>query len=180
MMSSVEQLTNAHDAMPLVHLSPLTVAQVAEYKKLLDDNIEHFSQFNNMHKNRDTSIAKLTEEMNAGQKHRFGIYTADGSLVGIISYVPMPSFGAADKITKKENVEIGYLLAKSATGEGYMTSALTQLLTQLEASGKYFEAVAYVHIDNNASAQVLKRCGFKNGVLMDQKMRMFTKRLDIA
>lgn len=57
------------------------------------------------------------------------------------------------------DIEIGYLLKKSAWGKGYATEATQRLLQFAFEETPLKEVVATIDIENTASQRVLKKCG---------------------
>ena len=64
------------------------------------------------------------------------------------------------------NVEIGYLLKRSAWGKGYATEACTRLLKFAFEESPLMEIVAVTHPENAASQNVLRKSG-----LLEEGMR---------
>lgn len=63
-----------------------------------------------------------------------------------------------DKIPEG-NIEIGYILKKSAWGEGYATEACKRLLKFAFEESPLEEVVATIDAENTASRKVLEKCG---------------------
>ena len=57
------------------------------------------------------------------------------------------------------DIEIGYILKKSAWGKGYATEACERLLKFAFEEAPLEEVVAAIHPDNAASRRVLEKCG---------------------
>ena len=75
---------------------------------------------------------------------------SDGTAIGGIGFLSAPVDG---------EVEIGYGLAGSATGQGYATEGVRAVLAQLPQLGVR-RVVALTDVDNWASHRVLMRVGF--------------------
>ena len=90
-----------------------------------------------------------------GIQRPFGHYRitrkADGQAIGGIGFKGQPHDGCA---------EIGYGLAPSARGQGYVAEALTALLT-VAADHGVSRVVADTDKDNIASRRALERAGFR-------------------
>jgi [ribosomal protein S5]-alanine N-acetyltransferase len=110
----------------------------------------------------EASIAQDLEDMPRGEHLRLGLERADGgALVGTCSLF---SFHAASR-----RAEIGYALASSAWGRGYMHEALQALV------GHAFGALALNRLEadidprNAASARALERLGFRAEGLLRER-----------
>lgn len=78
-------------------------------------------------------------------------------------------------------INLGYLLAKSAWGHGYMVEALEALVVWFLARPDVYRVWATCDVENHASARVLKKAGFEfEGVLRqwDEKPNLGPGRRD--
>jgi RimJ/RimL family protein N-acetyltransferase len=81
--------------------------------------------------------------------------TANGRFIGMIE--PRPT---------SHGVEVGYVLARTEWGKGYMTEALTAVAHLVLAQPSVVRVWAYVDTDNAGSIRVLEKAGFvREGVL---------------
>ncbi|ART68813.1 GNAT family N-acetyltransferase [Mycobacterium dioxanotrophicus] len=73
----------------------------------------------------------------------------DGEAVGL----------AARRYRQPHEVELGYCLARDWWGPGLMSEAVAVLLDEIVRDTAVYRVSAFCHVDNAASAGVLRRCG---------------------
>ncbi|MFC1403293.1 MULTISPECIES: GNAT family N-acetyltransferase [Streptacidiphilus] len=88
----------------------------------------------------------------------------DGAAVGGVGFHGPPSRGS---------VEIGYDLAASARGNGYVTEAVRLLTAYALAGAGVGRVVAHTEPDNKASQAVLLRSGFQRDGVADDGLPRF-------
>lgn len=102
-------------------------------------------------------LADAARKSKPGIQERFAI-EVDGDLAGGIGYEPAGT--NKNSGVGEGAIEIGYWLGKPYWGQGYATRAVTELVALLAKIAPGRDVVAQVHVDNPASARVLKKCGF--------------------
>jgi RimJ/RimL family protein N-acetyltransferase len=74
--------------------------------------------------------------------------------------------GMIEARASDHGVELGYVLARSAWGNGYMAEAAQAVVDSALADPGVFRVWAYTHVDNSASRRVLEKIGMsREGVL---------------
>ena len=68
--------------------------------------------------------------------------------------------GMLEARSQGHSVEIGYVLARSHWGKGFMTEAVKSFTSYALAQPLVFRVQATCDIENTASARVLEKCGF--------------------
>jgi len=100
--------------------------------------------------------------MAGGEYLRFGIEQADtGALIGTCTLFSIN--------TTCRRTEVGYVLAKSAWGHGYMQEALHCLLGYGFSELKLTRVEADIDPRNHASARSLERLGFTRECLLRER-----------
>ena len=124
----------------------LTPADDVAYFGLQNDNLDYWREFGNAIDESEAAVTKRRLEHGNG---RFGIWLGD-KLIGMVGYS-----------TKRSNddVEIGILLTKQATGHGYATSAIKALTVY--AKSHFKRVYAEVEPNNERSIGLLLRAGYK-------------------
>jgi ribosomal-protein-alanine N-acetyltransferase len=97
------------------------------------------------------------EQLQAGAppewwSHLF-IHTADKALIGLGGYVGVPD--------PNGQVEIGYGIAPAYRGQGYATEAAQAMITNAFAHDSVQTVIAHTLAEQNASVQVLTKCGLR-------------------
>lgn len=125
------------------------------YFEAVDEDREHLSHHGDATARKYPNVKEVKERRLDDSEHiRLGIWD-ENSLKGSITAKPD---------LDKSEVEIGYWLRASATGNGYATIAVKPLTAFLNPT--YRRVFAEVHIDNSDSAKVLQRAGYiRTGVL---------------
>ena len=120
------------------------IEQNREFLEAWQGHIEYLRNVNDVLKNLEFRHAQIAKD--AGML--FGIYR-DGDLIGRIRFFIDPEYGC----------EIGFWLAKFATGKGYMSEALSALEKELFKFG--FDKITLDIDDGNTmSENVAKRNGY--------------------
>lgn len=134
---------------PEVILRWLDEGHSGRLHKLLQENRSHLTEHGDHREQVSASLDALRTELSASNALRFGIFVRD-ELIGRIDLVPVDP----------PRYSLGYWLAKSATGLGYATIAVTALIeyaaNELGASDIY----AGVTHGNGPSEALLRRTGF--------------------
>src|SRR5580692_3179345 len=137
-------LTTEQEGLVIRQLS--TEADDLAYFEAQNEDPEHITRFDNTLYKTLEDVKKARE--NTKEKLILGIWSGK-TLVGKVSFRPSEDGAEA---------EIGYWLRPSAVGKGYATLA-TKALTLFLIS-KYKRVFAEVHVDNQNSANVLRRAGY--------------------
>lgn len=74
--------------------------------------------------------------------------------------------------------EVGYALTSPAQGQGLMAPALEQLLAELFGRTALERLEARCSVENEASARVLERCGFRREGLLRGYFQLAGRRID--
>ena len=97
-------------------------------------------------------LESVDKEFKEGTKVDYGVYVENNYLGNI---------GLFDIDTKHKSAEIGYWLAKEATGKGYMTEAMATL------EKYFFEEIGlnrielFCDVDNDSSRRVAEKSGYQ-------------------
>ncbi|NOY54728.1 MAG: GNAT family N-acetyltransferase [Actinobacteria bacterium] len=74
--------------------------------------------------------------------------------------------GMIEARVSDHGVELGYVLARSAWGNGYMAEAAQAVVDSAFGDPDVFRVWAYTHVDNSASRRVMEKIGMsREGVL---------------
>ena len=128
------------DAQPLFELIDQNRPHLSQY---LDDTAAKYPDYNSV---RESILNHPNPE-----KLRFGLWDVD-VLVGMVHLRPM-----------NQIAELGYWIGSQYTGKGYVTTAARALCAYGFQELNLSSIIAFVHKDNQASQNVLKRCGFEGG-----------------
>jgi RimJ/RimL family protein N-acetyltransferase len=128
----------------------VTSADDEAYFAAIDVSREHLSQYGDTTSARYPTLGKVKESRALySNRLRLGIWAED-DFVGTIDARPNEA---------KSEAEIGFWLRADATGNGYATIALKALTDHLLPD--YKRILTEVHVDNDRSARVMRRAGFK-------------------
>lgn len=90
------------------------------------------------------------------KKNGFGLMPAylktDHSFIG---------WGGLKHLDNTNKIEVGYRLDKAYWGMGFATEITKAIIQYAQEQLKIKELVAITHVDNEASKNVLRKCGFK-------------------
>ena len=94
----------------------------------------------------------LSEQLIDAENERNWVITLrrNGGILGMISC----------RRPVSHSVEIGYCLGRRWWDMGYMSEAITLVLTELTADTSAFRVWATCHVDNSRSSRLLQRAGF--------------------
>jgi len=154
-------------------------SDITLYYRMLQDNAEHLYEFLppfliNVQREGDIKawFDRQNAEWNARNLFIFGAWNkVTGIYVGE-SYLANPNWDVP-------RIEVGYFLVKEFTGKGYATEAANAAIRYAFEHMKILRIDLRCAVDNTASIQVAKRCGFtqegcfrqhhrkKDGVLVD-------------
>jgi RimJ/RimL family protein N-acetyltransferase len=98
------------------------------------------------------TVEKTTEQQ--GRTIQWAIRNAAGVLIGGCGFDDF-------QLGKSHRAEVGYWLAKPYWGRGIMTAVVRRLCDLAFTEFGLVRIVAYVFVDNQASAKVLEKCGFQ-------------------
>lgn len=95
------------------------------------------------------------------------VWKTDDTFPWAITVKPDPVLvGMIEARVSDHGVELGYVLARSAWGNGYMTEATQVVVDNAFSDPDVFRVWAYTHVDNSASRRVLEKIGMsREGVL---------------
>jgi RimJ/RimL family protein N-acetyltransferase len=97
-------------------------------------------------------VEKTTEQL--GQPAHWSIRNENDNLIGRVGFNNF-------QVGNSHRAEIGYWLAKQYWGRGIMTAVVLKACEFAFAEFGLVKIVAHVFSDNEASAKVLEKCGFK-------------------
>ena len=140
--------------------------------ELIDRNREYLSQFGDETASK-YPVLELFEESIRNPKNpnrlRFGIWNAEGILVGSINLTP--------DVDDAQKGEIGYYLGKEFQGNGYMRRAVETLMNYAFNVLNYRELYGKVVKGNIASENVFVKLGYVKSEEVDDKV-IYTKRYE--
>jgi [ribosomal protein S5]-alanine N-acetyltransferase len=108
-------------------------------------------------KEAETFLASCIENWKSGDSFSYAIcLKMTGELIGMISIRDVPSF----------KPHFGYVLMKPYWGNGYVSEALSTLMSWAWAQPRIYRLWAFCDVDNPASARVMEKVGMtKEAVL---------------
>ena len=139
---------NPIESEPQITLRPLTEADATAYFALIDSNRDYFADFDNMPRDKYSTLESVREALVQPSKTRWGMFIGN-QLIGSINFKPtdVPEVG-----------EIGYLIAEAFAGKGHTTDAVRKAVKEI--SDNYKVLVAITNPANDASQRVLVKSGF--------------------
>jgi len=106
----------------------------------------------------------------SGTMHPCIILDDDGRIAGRANLKDIDSV--------ERTTEIGYRIAQEYVGKGIATEAVEYLKTLAYGQWHLARLLAFVTVENPASARVLEKCGFVKGRLIPDKSELKSKILD--
>ena len=123
---------------------------------LINKNRKHLSRFGDTTSKKYPTLASVENSItnpSNPDRLRFGIWNNKHKFVGSINLTP-------DEDNAKKG-EVGYYLGREFTGRGYMLNATLTLATYAFYHRGIDELYAKVDLQNDASAKVLEKAGFR-------------------
>lgn len=79
---------------------------------------------------------------------------------------PRTPIGMISAVPGDHGVELGYVLARSYWGQGFMTEAAEALVEELKQDPSVYRIWAFTDVENEPSARVLERLGFEREAVL--------------
>jgi hypothetical protein len=153
----IEALTLPTERENVILRQLTTIADDTAYFEAVEEDRAYVDQHGNVVSDKYKTIADVTRRrLEASDTLRMGIWDGD-RLVGPVTASPD---------NDNSEIEIGYWLRKSATGNGYATLGVRAMTLYL--ASRYSRIFAEVHVDNTPSANVLLRANFVATEIVDR------------
>lgn len=150
---------------PRLHLRPMRHADAAQWLAIMADpevmRYWHHAPWQDLAE-AESALAADREAYANGDQLKLGMYRRDnGELIGMVQLFNI------DDVSRRG--EIGYCLASSAQGQGYMGEALELFVEYLAIGLNMRRLEAEIDPRNGASARTLERMGFEREGLLRER-----------